>query len=129
MALQNYRELIVWQRAIQLVMKVYELTKDLPADERYGIKQQIQKAAVSVPANIAEGYGRTHRGDYLRFLSIANGSLCEVETYIVIFNELKYFTTERTSEVWGLCQEVGKMLSKRWILFLNPERCTLYPTI
>lgn len=84
MALASYRELSVWQRSMDLTVAVYDVAKALPADERYGLGSQLKRAAVSVPANIAEGYGRTHRGGYLRHLSIARGSLSEVETLLAI---------------------------------------------
>jgi len=70
MAIQTYRELIVWKRSMDLVVQIYRLSADFPTEEKYGLKSQIQRAAVSIPANIAEGYGRTHRGDYLRHLSL-----------------------------------------------------------
>jgi four helix bundle protein len=73
MALQNYRDLDVWQRAMDLVDAVYDVTSEFPPSERFGLVTQLQWAAVSIPSNIAEGYGRKHRGDYLRFLSIARG--------------------------------------------------------
>jgi len=73
MALKSYRDLEVWQKGVDLVVLLYQLTKLFPDDERYGLISQIRRAAVSIPANIAEGYGRTHRGDYLRHLSIAKG--------------------------------------------------------
>ena len=111
MAIQKYSELIVWQKAMDTVALVYQLTKKLPTEEKYGLKSQIQRASVSVPANIAEGYGRTHRGDYLRFLSIAKGSLCEVETYLVLFTKLNFMTKEEIQESWDKVQEVGKMLT------------------
>ena len=77
MALRSYRELEVWQRAMDLVEAVYHLTEYFPGEEKFGLTSQIRRAAVSIPANIAEGYGRSHRGDYLRHLSIAKGSLSE----------------------------------------------------
>ena len=82
MAIRHYRDLEVWQRAMDLVEQVYRIAKTLPAEERYGLTSQIQRAAVSIPANVAEGHGRTHRGDYLHHLSIARGSLAELETQL-----------------------------------------------
>ena len=112
MPLQNYRELNVWQRAMDLVEAVYQIAGRFPAIERFGLTSQIQRAAVSVPANIAEGYGRAHRGDYLRFLSIARGSLCEVETYLILAQRLKYVPAEDLRPLWIIAQEVGRMLFK-----------------
>src|SRR4051794_13107943 len=81
MAIRTYRQLDVWQRAIELTEEVYRLAAQFPTTERYGLTSQIQRAAVSIAANIAGGYGRTARGDYLQHLSIARGSLMEVETH------------------------------------------------
>jgi len=94
MGLQSYRDLEVWQVAMDLVEATYILTRQYPKEERYGLTSQTQRAAVSVPANISEGYGRTHRGDYKRFLSIARGSLCELETHFTIAVRLGYIPRE-----------------------------------
>jgi four helix bundle protein len=110
MALQNYRELIVWQKAMDLVTLVYQLTRRFPDDERYGMISQMRRASVSIPANIAEGYGRFHRGDYLRFVSIAQGSVCELETLLILSGRLRFATREELIAPWRLLQEIGKML-------------------
>lgn len=112
MALKTYRDLEVWQKAMDLVVMVYEVSRGLPSEEKYGLASQMQRAAVSVPANIAEGYGRTHRGDYLHHLSTARGSLAELETHVTISVRLDFIVREKATEVWNLCQEVGKMLSR-----------------
>ncbi|MEP7233814.1 MAG: four helix bundle protein [Ignavibacteriota bacterium] len=75
--IRSYRDLHVWKKSMELVKQIYVLTRQFPPEEKYGLKSQIQRATVSVPANIAEGHGRSHLGDYLRFLSIAKGSLSE----------------------------------------------------
>jgi four helix bundle protein len=80
-SMETYRELEVWKTAMDLVVAVYELSRKLPASERFGLASQMQRSAVSVPANIAEGYGRAHRKEYLNHLSIANGTLQELETH------------------------------------------------
>ena len=80
--IRRYTQLIVWQKAMTLVGVVYRISSALPAQERYGILQQLRRAAVSVPANIAEGQGRMSNGDYARFLAIARGSLLETETLL-----------------------------------------------
>jgi four helix bundle protein len=95
---------------MDLVCLVYRLTKGFPGDEKYGIVSQLRRASVSVPANIAEGYGRRHRGDYLRFVSIAQGSVCEVETLLMITKHLDYANRDELMEPWSLLQEIGKML-------------------
>jgi four helix bundle protein len=108
--IQSYRELDVWKKAIDLVEQVYLVTRAFPADERFGLVSQIRRSAVSVPANIAEGYGRTHRGDYLHHLSIARGSLLEVETHLTIAVRLAFVSSEQVEALWHTSQEVGKML-------------------
>ncbi len=106
----SYRELLVWQKSMDLVVKSYELAKRLPPNETYGLSSQIQRAAVSVPANIAEGYGRHHRGDYLHHVSIANGSLKELETHFLIAQRLSYLREDQIEPALHLASEVGRML-------------------
>lgn len=108
--LTSYRELEVWKRAVDLVEAVYELSRTLPDEEKFGLVSQVRRAAVSVPSNIAEGYGRQHRGDYIRHLSIANGSLKELETQLLITGRLGFITRDQARPVWELTQEVGRML-------------------
>jgi four helix bundle protein len=120
MRLTNYRDLEVWKKGIDLVVSIYHLTADFPGQEKFGITSQIQRAAVSIPANIAEGYGRTHRGDYLHHLSIARGSLAEVETHLTLVVRLGFASRERVLETWNLAQDVGKMLTKL-IASLEPK--------
>jgi len=109
-ALRSYRDLDVWQKSMDLVMAVYKMTRSFPADERFGLTGQIQRAAVSIPANIAEGYGRLHRGDYLHHLSMSQGSLAELETHLTIAARLEYIPREDGVEAWHLAQETGKLL-------------------
>src|SRR5437870_12101920 len=99
MKVKNYQELIVWQRAIDLVEDVYKASKNFPREEIYGLTSQIRRAAVSIPSNIAEGQGRRTTSDFLRHLSIAYGSLREVETQILIARRLKYVPEARLEEV------------------------------
>lgn len=87
---QRYEDLIAWQQAYAIVIKVYEATKRFPTDERYGLTQQIRRAAVSIPSNIAEGFGRHSRPDYLRFLDIARGSTYELQTQMRIAQDLGF---------------------------------------
>ncbi len=110
--LQTYRELEVWQKAMDLVEVIYRTTEKFPKTEQYGLASQIQRAAVSIPSNIAEGYGRTHRGDYLRHLSFARGSLAELETQLTIAVRLGF--TDKTSALplWEMAQDIGKMLTR-----------------
>lgn len=110
MALKTPRDLDVWKKAVDCVEEVYKLTRDFPDDEKFGLTGQMRRAAVSIPANIAEGYGRTHRGDYLRHLSYARGSLAELETHLIIAVRLELTTREAAQRVWPLLQDIGKML-------------------
>jgi four helix bundle protein len=109
--IQSYRDLIVWQKAIELVVESYRLTGRLPTSERFGQVPQIQRAAVSIPANIAEGHGRHHRDDYRQFLSMARGSLKELETHFVIVEKLRYLSSADLRRARLLCDEVSRMLS------------------
>lgn len=108
---KGYRGLTVWQRAMELVEEVYRLTECMPAHERFGLSSQMQRAAVSIPSNIAEGYGRASKGDYLKHLSYARGSLAELETQIELSVRIKYIDREAATRPWELCQEVGRMLT------------------
>jgi four helix bundle protein len=108
--LQTYKELKVWQKSVDLVEHVYVMTKDFPKEERFGLVSQMRRAAISVPANIAEGYGRSHRGDYLHHLSMSRGSLLELETHLVIADRLGLVTAESVSTIGQRIQEVDRML-------------------
>lgn len=88
--LKNHKDLDVWKNSMDLVTDVYKLTKEFPAEERYGLSQQLRRSAVSIPSNIAEGAGRKHKKEFIHFLSIALGSLAECETQILIANKLNY---------------------------------------
>ena len=117
----TYQKLDVWQQAITLVEEVYKLTTLFPESEKYGLKSQMQRCAVSVPANIAEGYGRTHRGDYLRHLSIARGSLMELETHLTLSARLKLVDRKQVLESWRKAQLVGKMLTRLIASLSTPD--------
>ncbi len=91
--LKNYKELKVWQKSYQFCLEIYRITKRFPKEERYGLTSQIRRAAVSVPSNIAEGYGRKTTLEYIRFLYIAYGSNCELETQILLAGDLGYIET------------------------------------
>jgi four helix bundle protein len=114
MPLETYRDLKVWKKSVDLVEQVYLVSKLFPDDERFGLISQVRRAAVSIPANIAEGYGRKHRGDYLHHLSMARGSLMELETHLIIAVRLGFAQRERMDPVWQGSQEVGKMLNGLW---------------
>ena len=108
--LKSYRELIVWQKAVQLVVDCYRATPGFPKSEIYGLTSQIRRAATSIPANIAEGYGRGSRKEYLQFLIVAQGSLKELETHFIVAQKLNYLTDAQLSRVLSQSDEVGKML-------------------
>ena len=86
---ESFKDLLVWQRAVQLTLAIYKLTADFPADERFGLTNQLRRASVPVASNIAEGYGRSTTGEYVLFLGHARGSNCEVQTQLVISEGLK----------------------------------------
>jgi len=106
----NYRDLKVWQKGIELVKTIYLLSRDFPKHEVYGLTSQLQRSAVSVPSNIAEGQTRNSTADFQRFLFIAQGSLSEVDTQIVIAQELGYLQREKGQEVETRILELRKML-------------------
>ncbi|MCC7147280.1 MAG: four helix bundle protein [Phycisphaeraceae bacterium] len=109
---RDYRRLDVWHKAMELVEAIYSLTRKLPAEERFGLTSQLQRAAVSIPANIAEGYGRTHRGDYLHHLSMARGSLMELETLLIVAVKVKLLTRDTVKPTWKQCQQTSRMLTQ-----------------
>ncbi|MDI7258522.1 MAG: four helix bundle protein [Thermodesulfobacteriota bacterium] len=108
--LKNYKELKVWQKAYQLCLRIYKATKSFPKEERYGLTSQIRRAAVSVPSNIAEGYGRKTTGEYIQALYIAYGSICELETQILLSGDLGYIQTENFQELQKDVGEIERML-------------------
>ena len=107
----HYRELTVWRKAMELAKEIYRLVPMLPKEEIYGMRSQITRAAASVPANIAEGWTRESAKEKANFLSIAQGSLAETETFLTLCEEIGWFPKEETTTIRGLIQEVGKMLS------------------
>lgn len=108
--IESYQDLVVWQKSMDLVVESYELVKLLPSNEKYELSSQIRRAAVSIPANIAEGFGRWHSNDFVRFLYIANGSLKELETHLLIGKRLKLFDSPQLTRSMALAEEVGRML-------------------
>src|SRR5438477_137140 len=97
MTIQSYRELEVWQFAMDLVVECYRVTKCLPKDELFGLTSQIRRAAVSVPANIAEGQGRSHTREFLQSLGVARGSLMEVETHLMVCQRVELLSGDQVS--------------------------------
>ena len=107
----HYKDLTVWQKSMDLVTEVYRITKSLPKEEIYVLTNQLRRAAVSIPSNIAEGNGRASTGDYLRFLIIARGSNAEVETQLLLCVRLNYLTQENIEPALSLLNEIGRMLN------------------
>lgn len=108
---KNYKQLIVWQKSIDLTELVYKLTSRFPKEEVYGITSQIRRCAVSVPSNIAEGQARSSAAQFKHFLSISKGSLAELETQFIIAERLKFISTEDSEIFQNQVNEVGKLLN------------------
>ncbi len=106
--MHKYKELKVWQKAVQLTKLIYQLTTSFPVEEKFGLINQIRRASVSIPSNIAEGAGRNSGKEFIHFIAIATGSCYEVETQLIIAIELKY--TEANEEIFKLIEEIQKML-------------------
>jgi four helix bundle protein len=107
----SYRDLIAWQKGLDLVDAIYDVAARLPDDERHVLSPQIRRAAISIPSNIAEGYGRMTTGAYVHHLRIANGSLKEMQTQLIIAGRRGYVDRPTALPAWGLSQEVGKVLN------------------
>lgn len=108
---QSYRDLLVWQKGIDLVKQIYRLTKNFPNDERFGLTSQMRRAAVSVPSNIAEGQARRTTPDFIKFISIAEGSLAELHTQTRIAVELEYCSQNNIDELLTMIDELRRMLN------------------
>jgi len=108
---KSYRDLIVWQKAMDMVTLVYRVSADFPPSEQFALTNQIRRAAVSVPSNIAEGYGRRSRTDYIRFLRIASGSLYELQTQLQIAQNLNFTESEHVAPIDSLSSEIERMLA------------------
>ena len=110
MGISHYRDLVVWQRAMGLVERIYQISADFGVDERFGLMAQLRRAAVSVPSNIAEGNARRSALDYARFVSMALGSVAEIETQLEIAARLGLLARDKANELVSECAEIGKML-------------------
>jgi four helix bundle protein len=108
--IQSYRDLRVWQEAVNLAESCYRLTKTFPKEELYGMTTQIRRASVSIAANIAEGYGRKTRGEYIQFLYIAQGSLKELETHWLISQRVQIASPQTVNSILNQCESVGRLL-------------------
>ena len=109
---ESHKDLLVWQKSMDLVVLVYKLVQELPKSEQYALSDQIRRAAVSIPSNIAEGKSRNSIKEYKHFIGIAKGSVAELETQLLICERIGYFNKEEISNTLGLFDEVSKMLTK-----------------
>jgi four helix bundle protein len=119
--IQSYKDMIVWQQAMDLVVAVYATTRCWPKEELYGLTSQARRAATSIPANIAEGFARENRGSYKQFLRIAQGSLKELETHLLIADRIGIADREATMNLLGQAESIGKLL-RRLIRKLSGEQ-------
>jgi four helix bundle protein len=108
--IQSYKDLKVWQEEVNLAEICYRITKTFPKEELYGMVSQIRRASVSIAANIAEGYGRKSRGEYIHFLYISQGSLKELETHLLISQRVELVSSEIINPIFNQCELLGKLL-------------------
>ena len=109
--INGYRDLIVWQKSMDLVDEIYKIIKLLPPEERFALSDQMRRAVISIPSNIAEGYERKSPKEYHQFLSIARSSRAELETQIYICIRQNYITFDDADKAFGLCNEIGRILN------------------
>ena len=119
--IDSYQDLIVWRRSMDLAQRVYEATRLFPREEMFGLTSQARRAAVSVPANIAEGHGRGTRMSYASFLRIARGSLKELETHMLLASRLEMIDTEIVNALLAETEEIGRMLHALIARLREPE--------
>ncbi len=108
---QNYKDLVVWQKGIALAEMVYRLTQSFPSAEKFGLIAQMRRAAVSVPSNLAEGQARHTTGEFVQFISHAEGSVAELDTQLILSNELRFCDRVTTAPVFELIDELRRMLN------------------
>jgi four helix bundle protein len=108
---QSYQDLVVWNKAMELVMEIYRLTQNFPKEEIFGLMSQLRRSAVSIPSNIAEGQGRLSRGEFRVFLGNARGSLSELETQILISQKLEYLKESDAVGLMEMASEIGRILN------------------
>ena len=119
--LTSYKELVVWQKSFNLSIKIFKVTNNFPKSELYGLVSQMRRCAVSIPSNIAEGYTRGYRQEYLQFLRTAFASGAELETQLLISKELSFLTLKEFSNLSDLLTEVQKMLNKLISSLIYPK--------
>ncbi len=108
--MKTFKDLIVWQKSMELITEIYKITTTFPEDEKYCLITQIRRSAISIPSNIAEGYGRHSTNDYIRFLQLSIGSLYELQTQIEISYNLKYLNNEKFNIVYESSREIERMM-------------------
>ena len=108
--LKHYKELLVWQKSYKLCLKIYGIAPNLPSEEKFGLTSQIKRSAVSIPSNIAEGYGRKTTADYIRMLYISYGSVCELETQILLAGDLGFVEESKLKSLNDDIDEIERML-------------------
>jgi four helix bundle protein len=118
---QDYHDLVVWQRAIEFTVSIYQLTRNFPKDEQYGLTSQMRRASVSVASNIAEGRGRLNAGEFRQFLGLAQGSVYELQTQLVVARRLEMASDRFMNQAESLSNEVSKMLGS-FIQTLNARK-------
>ena len=109
--INGYKDLIVWQKSMDLVDEIYKIIRLLPSEERFALADQMRRSAISVPSNIAEGYERKSKKEYIQFLSIAKSSRAELETQLYICLRQSYITNEQAEKAFSLCNETGRILN------------------
>jgi len=109
--IKDFKDLIVWQKAMELVVEVYQLVKKLPKEELFALSDQMRRAAISIPSNIAEGQGRNSVKEYIRFLAIAKGSKAELETQLLLCVKVNYLNKVEIQTAINLIQEIGRMIN------------------
>ena len=108
--IKSYKDLLVWQEGMQIAQACYQITKEFPKEEIYGMTSQIRRCAVSIPANVAEGYGREYPSQFIQFLRIAQGSLKELETHLLLAIRVEITTTQKIKPILNNCESLGRML-------------------
>lgn len=109
--IKSYRDLVVWQKSVKIVTEIYELLKEMPQEETFGLTSQIKRSSISIPSNIAEGFGREHTKDFIRFLQISRGSLFELQTQLEICANLSYLKHEEWEDIFVKLMEIEKMIN------------------
>ncbi len=107
--MNKFEDLLIWQKSMNLAQDVYWVSKELPTEERFGLTSQIRRCSVSIPSNIAEGAGRNSNKEFIHFLSIANGSLAELKTQLLLLLRLNFISKEKIKPLIGMCNEIQKM--------------------